>query len=193
MRRVAACAGPWRTGRFVAIEQETQLLESRKFRVVRLRETLADGLPHELDVIRHAGAAVILPILDDGRVVMIANRRAAIGQELLELPAGTLEAGEEPARCAARELAEETGYVASDVRPIVSFYSTPGICDERMHAFLATGLSKGAARPERGEELRIELLPFEEVLDLVRSGRVCDAKTIATVLYYERFCRMNAK
>jgi len=168
---------------------ETTLLTSRKFRVVRVRETLRDGSAHQLDVVRHPGAAVILPLLEDDRVVLLRNRRATVGRALLELPAGTIDPGESPIDCAARELTEETGYSARRLRPLIRFLASPGICDEWMHVFLAEGLTPGTSRPEHGEELDIEILHLDELLHMIRDGRVEDGKTIAAVLYLARFGR----
>ena len=105
------------------------LLTGRMFQVVRRESVAADGRRHVREVIRHPGAVVLLPILDDGRVVLIRNRREAVGQHLVELPAGTLEPGEDPMAAAHRELAEETGYRAGTMELLVSFFSSPGILD----------------------------------------------------------------
>jgi ADP-ribose pyrophosphatase len=163
--------------------------EAKKFRVVQQDVIGRDGSERVYDVIVHPGAAVILPLLDDGRVVLLANYRAAVGAELWELPAGTLDGPEEPIACARRELAEETGYQAGRVTPLVSYYSTPGICTERMHAFVATELAAGEQRLEPGERIRVVPMEYEDAIQAVRDGRIIDAKTIATLLYYDRFVR----
>jgi ADP-ribose pyrophosphatase len=140
-------------------------------------------------VIVHPGAAVILPLLDDGSVVLIRNRRIATGQTLLELPAGTLEPPEPPIECARRELEEETGYRAARLVELLRFYSAPGFCNELLHAFVATGLTPGRTALEAGEQIETEPQPFEDALRAIRDGRIIDAKTIATLLYYDRFGR----
>ncbi|MBP7745096.1 MAG: NUDIX hydrolase [Phycisphaerae bacterium] len=145
------------------------------------------GTPHHYDIIVHPGAAVILPVLDDGRLVLIRNYRVAVGEELIELPAGTLEPGEAPATCVVRELAEETGYRAGQVTPLVSFYSSPGILTERMHTFVATQLTPGPMELDAGEEIEVTTLTLAEALSAVRAGRITDGKTILALLYYERF------
>lgn len=139
------------------------------------------------EIVLHPGAAVVLPILADGRIVMIRNRRIAVGRTLLELPAGTLDPGESPLRCARRELAEETGYRAARMMRMVSFFSSPGICSEIMHVFLATGLQPGRARPEANEELSVVRKTHTQALAAVRAGRIRDAKSMIGLLYYERF------
>lgn len=143
--------------------------------------------PRATDIVVHPGAAVILPILDDGRIVMIRNHRITIERELLELPAGTLDPPEPPLECARRELAEETGYTAARLDPLVSFYATPGFCTEQMHAFAATGLTPGAPRHEPGERIRVTPMALEAAIAAVGDGRICDAKTMVTLLYYDRF------
>lgn len=149
----------------------------------------AGGTAHVWDLIRHPGAAAILPVLADGRLVLIRNRRIAIGECLLEVPAGTLDDGEPPERCAARELAEETGYRAGKLTPLLACYSSPGIMDERMYGFLATDLTPGPTAHESGEQIEVVQMPLDEALDGIRTGTITDGKTIVTLLYYERFVR----
>ncbi len=165
------------------------LLESRRFRVVRLAADTA----HPRDIVRHPGAVVILPLLSDGRVVLIRNYRVSVEEWLVELPAGTLESNEDPLEAARRELAEETGYRAQSMQRITAFYSSPGILDERMHLFLATGLEPGDMALE-GDE-KIEPLPtaWDDALRMIGDGRIHDAKTLGGLLYYEAFLRHRAR
>ena len=156
-------------------------------RVVTLevdRVCLPDGSQSVREVIRHRGAAVILPILDGGRVLLVRQFRYPTGEELLELPAGTLEPGEEPRRCAARELVEETGWRAESLRDLGIFYSTPGFTDERLHAVLATGLQRVEDGPagDADESIEVVEMDVEDVLSLARGGRIHDSKTLATIL-----------
>ena len=156
--------------------------------VVRpMRSTSGNILQRE--VVVHPGAVIILPILEGGRIVMIRNRRHTVGQELLELPAGTLErkadgTPEDPALCSARELTEETGYQAATIRPFGWFYTSPGILTEKMYAFIATGLTPGEQALEDAEQIRVEVLEEAVVRRLIRENRIVDAKSIATVLRY---------
>lgn len=172
---------------------EETLLETRKFRVVRRALTQPDGRHRTLELIRHPGAAVILPILDDGRILLIRNQRPAVGATLLELPAGTLDAGEAPVDCARRELQEETGYTAETLTPLVSFFSTPGICDELMYTFVATGLTPGATNPDEGEEIEPVAMSLSEALAAAERGAIRDAKTLLSLMYYELFERRGAE
>ncbi len=135
----------------------------------------------ERDVVVHPGAVLILPLVDANHVVMVHNARHAVGRELLELPAGTLEAGEPPGDCAARELQEETGYRSSDVSPLATFHTCPGICTELMHAFVARGLEPGPQRLEPTEHIRIEIFALTDALAMCADGRILDGKTIAAL------------
>jgi ADP-ribose pyrophosphatase len=163
--------------------------EARKFRVEIASSVDRDGRSRDYEVIRHSGAAVILPLLDDGRVVLIRNHRVSLERELLELPAGTLDPGEAPAAAAGRELTEETGYRAGSIEPLLSFYSTPGICDENMHVFLATRLTAGQSALEPGERIRVTPMEWAAAMQAVRDGTIADAKSIAALLYYAQFRR----
>jgi ADP-ribose pyrophosphatase len=147
------------------------------------------GRRHRREVVVHPGAVVVLPLLPDDRVLLIRNYRYAVGESLLELPAGTLERGEEPINCAGRELIEETGYVARRLKSLGSFFSSPGILSERMYAFAAYDLEAGEAAPEAGEQIEPRPTDWEDAIDMIRSGAIRDAKTIATVLMYDRFHR----
>lgn len=167
--------------------EERTLLEAARFRVDRLSQKFSDGRLVERDVIKHPGAVVILPLLDDGRICLIRNYRLAVGQWLLELPAGTLEPGEQPQTTAERELIEETGYRATTVTPLCEFFMSPGILHERMHAFVARGLVEGETARETGELIINHLVTPEQIDDLLRNQKIQDAKSIATLLYYQRF------
>jgi ADP-ribose pyrophosphatase len=168
-------------------EDEELLLECRIFRVVGKSTTGADGRQHAKQIIRHPGAVVVLPLLADGSVVLIRNYRAAVDRQMIELPAGTLEPGEDPVAAAHRELAEETGYRARSMELLTSFFSSPGILDEKMHLYLATGLEPGETDLQDDEEIEPLVLPWQEALALGRSGQIEDAKTLIGLLYVELF------
>lgn len=167
------------------------LHRSRKFSLVRIDAPTRDGGSHAYDILLHPGAAVILPLLDPDTVILTHNFRVSIGDELLELPAGTLEPGEPPEQCAGRELAEETGYTAEKLSPLCSFYSAPGFCNERLYAFVAEGLNPGPQRLETSERIRIQPMSWKEIFAALREGRLIDAKSIAALLYYDRLVRSN--
>jgi ADP-ribose pyrophosphatase len=160
------------------------LLQSRIFRVVRRSYQSADGRPLSRDVVLHPGAVAILPLVDDRRICLLRNRRPSIDRTLIEIPAGTLEVGEEPAVCAARELAEETGFTAGRLQPLMAFYMSPGILSERMHVFTAAELKPGPAHLEANEEIENLIVDLDEALRMIARGEIEDGKTIASLLFY---------
>jgi len=143
------------------------------------------------EVVVHPGAVVILAIEKDDTVLLIHNRRQSIGEVLLELPAGTLEKGEDPMNCAGRELIEETGYIAGRLMPMPAFYTSPGILTERMYPFVAYDLQETKRALEEGEEIEVMPVPLNVAITMCADGRICDGKTIATLLMYERFFRQG--
>ena len=166
-----------------------RVYQGRKFWIEKRLEPDASGTLRAYEVIRHPGAAVILPIMDDGRVVLIANHRVSVDTDLLELPAGTIDPPEDARTCAERELIEETGFRARAFEPLVSFYSSPGICDERMHVYVASGLTAGATALEAGERIVTHAMSFAEAVDAIRAGRIVDAKSIVALLFFDRFLK----
>ena len=123
--------------------QRQQVYESRVFNVEECSFLGHEGMEIVRSVVRHPGAVLIVPILSDGRMVLVRNWRVAVGQALLEFPAGTLEQGESPLETARRELEEETGYGAGSMESVGSFFTSPGFADEVMHVFLAGDLEEG--------------------------------------------------
>lgn len=164
---------------------DEQLLKTRKFKVVRRLIDRGENEPVAKDLVIHPGSAVILPITDDGKVVMVRNFRWSINRELLELPSGTLELLEEPEACACRELEEETGYVAGILRPLCRFYTSPGVLTELMHVFIATELHPGEQNLSAGEKIEVEIMDFEEINRGIRTSKIMDGKTLSTLLYYQ--------
>jgi ADP-ribose pyrophosphatase len=160
------------------------LLTATKFNVERREyEIPGHGRVHR-ELVVHPGAVLILPLLTPTDVVMIRNYRFSVRAELLELPAGTLEAHEPPLACAARELEEETGYVAGRIEPICQFYTSPGFTDELMYVFTATDLTATAQRLEATEQVRVETMALADALAATADGRIVDGKTIAALLLY---------
>lgn len=147
------------------------------------------GRRHQREVCVHPGAVVILAFVDQQTILLIRNRRYAVGETLIELPAGTLEKHEDPMNCAGRELLEETGYLAGRMKPLRHFYSSPGILSEKMYVFAAYDLTKQTAALEEGEEIELLPIKFDNALEMIRNGQITDGKTIAILLMYERFFR----
>jgi ADP-ribose pyrophosphatase len=164
------------------------IFEGKKIRLELHHLETDEGKRTRREVVVHPGAVVILPVLDDQNVILIRNRRYAIGgQYLVELPAGTLEKGEDPMNCAGRELLEETGYLASRIKPIATFFTSPGILSEKMYAFAAYNLQKKTAALEEDEDIEVQITPMQEAIEMIGDGLIQDGKTIATLLMYERF------
>ena len=143
-----------------------------------------DGKVVRRDYLHYDGAAVILPVRDDGSIVMIRNYRFAVDENLLELPAGMLADGEPPEVCAARELTEETGYKAQKVEKLGQFYTGPGTSNQILHSFLATGLTEGAQNLEEYERITVESFSQAQIRRMIAGGEIHDAKTISTLSLY---------
>jgi len=140
---------------------------------------------HTYQVIRHPGGAGVLPVHPDGTVSLIRQLRPAVAAVLLEIPAGRLNTGEAPAVCAGRELREETGITAAELIPLGTVYSSPGVFDELIHLFAATGITQGEAQPEADEEIEVLRLPLAEALQMAGDGRISDGKTLAALLRWD--------
>jgi ADP-ribose pyrophosphatase len=149
-------------------------------RVDRVR--LPSGRASTREVVEHPGAVAVLPVLDDGRLVLVRQFRYAVGRALLEVPAGTREPGEADEATARRELREETGYEAAALEPLARYYISPGWCTEELVAFRATGLRQAGARPELDEALEVVVVEPADVTRLIAGGEIGDAKTITTLL-----------
>ena len=154
-----------------------------------------DGSEGELELIRHSGAAAIVPVLGepeaaDPEIVLLRQFRYAAGGEIYEIPAGRPDRDGEPwEEVARRELEEETGWVAGRLRRLNTIYTTPGFTDERIHTFLATDLSRGTTDLDTDEFVEVVTMPRSEVLQAIRDGRIIDAKSVAGLLYYSHFAR----
>ena len=162
------------------------LFSGQRFQVERIRRVAADGSVHQREIVRHPGAVVIIPLLENDHVCLIHNFRPAIGTKLIELPAGTREPAEPPEVTAARELQEETGYTAETLEHLGDFYPSPGIMDERMHLYVAQGLTEGTPAREVTEEIENLVMPWREAMAMVHDGRIEDAKTLVGLLRWDR-------
>jgi len=180
-----------------ASEETAQVLssevvfEGKVFRVLRDRLIEPGGKENVRDIIRHNGSAVILAVdssksKKDPWIVVERQYRHAARQFLWELPAGKLEAGEDPVEGAKRELEEETGYRAKKWKPLVEYFASPGFLGESMKVFLAEGLVAGDAHPEEDEEIELRLVKLSEVLKMIDKGAILDGKTLTSVLLYAR-------
>ena len=161
---------------------EQVLLETKRFRVVRVSEACRDGTLREREVVQHPGCVVIVPLLSPESICLVEVVRAAVGRTLLELPAGTLDRVESLEAAARRELAEETGYRAGQMTPAGEFWMSPGILRERMHLFVAEDLVAGSQALEPGEQIRTRVVSTNEAIAMCLDGRIEDAKTIIGLL-----------
>ena len=151
-----------------------------------------NGTAGELEMIRHPGASAVVPFLsdpagDDPQVMLIRQYRYAAEGYLYEVPAGRLDANEAPEECARRELREETGCEAQRVEHLVTIYTTPGFTDEKIHLFMAVGITRGEASREADEFIEVETMPLSRALSLVERGEIQDAKTALALLYSAGF------
>jgi ADP-ribose pyrophosphatase len=168
----------------VVPRQIRKVYEGRIFTVSVESVTLPGGHALDVEIVRHPGSVVLLPMTDAGAVILVRQYRHAIGRRMWELPAGSLKRGEDPEKAAARECHEEIGLIASELERLAAFFPTPGYCDEEMIFFKATGLRNPrpddpAAQPDEDED--IETRPFapDDVRRMVRSGEIVDLKTVA--------------
>lgn len=139
---------------------------------------LPNGVTVDLETIRHPGASAVVPVKDDGTVVLIRQFRHAAGGFIYEIPAGKLSPGEDPLHCASRELEEEVGYRASSFELLSSIFTAPGFADEVIHVYKATGLIKGRQQLDRDEVLEIVEMPLSQAIENIQDGTIRDGKTI---------------
>jgi ADP-ribose pyrophosphatase len=159
------------------------------FGVRRDRVVEPGGVASTRDVVTHNGSVVLLPIFPDGRLLLVRQYRHAVGVYLWELVAGRIEPGELPLAAARRELIEETGYTARRFRKLLDVFPTPGFVSERMVVYVVERLTAGNARPDADERIRARHFSLQQLEIMIRRGRLRDAKSIAGILYYARFCR----
>lgn len=157
------------------------VFEGRVFDVSE-HELEEDGNRYKREVVEHGGSAVVLPIHENGDYELIRQYRHAARKYLIEIPAGTIEPGETAEDCAIREVEEETGYRAARIRKITEFYVSPGFLTEKMHLFIATGLSKSVQNTDEDEIIQNFRVGHQKALELVRTGGIDDAKTMLGIL-----------
>jgi ADP-ribose pyrophosphatase len=157
-----------------------------RIEVSRERVVLPNGRELWLDIVHHPGAAAVVPFTGDAEVALIRQYRHAAGGTILEVPAGKLDRGEAPERCAERELAEEAGYRAGRLTALGSIWTTPGFTDEVIHLFAAFDLAPVASRPEDDEVIEVIRVPLDHALDLVWRGELRDAKSALALIHAAR-------
>lgn len=164
------------------IKSSSTLFSWRHFSGVINEVILPNGVESSVFLLNHPGAVVIVPFTERGSILFLEQYRPAIGQTLLELPAGTLEKGEDPARCAAREIIEETGFAADELTPLGTLLPAPGFCNEVQWCFAARGLRRQVAEQDFDEIIEVREVHREELPELVRSGRLQDGKSLGVLV-----------
>lgn len=175
---------------------QTQVLFSGKVIRLQLEDVeLPDGKFAKREIVKHPGAVAIIALTNENKIVMVEQYRKALEKTIVEIPAGKLEKGEEPADCARRELEEETGYECQRLEPFVSFYTSPGFSDEIVHLYTAKGLSKkeNAAALDEDEFLNLKELTLDEAVQEVKEQKICDAKTVFAVQYLQLLALVDKK
>jgi ADP-ribose pyrophosphatase len=169
--------------------ESKDVFEGRIIKVRVDKVLLPNGKESTREVVVHRGAVAIVPILDERRVLLVRQFRYPVGEVLLEIPAGTISDGEDPERCALRELEEETGYLG-DLSYLCTLFLAPGYSTERIHLFIATNLKRTKQNPDEDEILELVEMTIEEAISMIGDGRIRDAKTVAgLILARERICK----
>ena len=159
------------------------------FDVEKVRIEFPDGHQKDYDFVRHGEAVVVVPVTTEGRILFVRQERIGAEKELLELPAGLIDEGEDPQPAALRELREETGYEAGEITRIGGFYASPGYCSEYMHIYLARSLSWNPLPQDEDEFLSDTSMSVHEAYDYVENGQIEDAKTIAALMLAQKYIR----
>ncbi|MDR1418565.1 MAG: NUDIX hydrolase [Endomicrobium sp.] len=146
--------------------------------------SLPNGAIATREYVGHPGASAVLPFVDDVNIVLVKQFRYVINQETYEIPAGKIDIGETPLDCALRELQEETGYQAKKIKKMLSFYPSTAFSTELLHIFIASDLHKGAIKPDEDEFVETEIFSFQNTLEMVKSGKIIDGKTIIAILSF---------
>jgi len=168
-------------------DDDELLVRGKRFDIVRRTVVGPGGQAEAREMLVHPGSVVILPMLDEHSILMIRNRRYTVGRTLWELPAGTRDPDEDVHTCAARELEEETGHRAQQLELLFEMFAAPGVTDERISVFVATGLEETAQRLDAVEDIAVHPSTLDAAIDAIARGEIDDAKTIATLLYYRAF------
>ncbi len=163
-------------------EKLKKVFNGRLIKLSKGNKVLPDGREAYFEQVDHPGAALVVPFFK-GKIVFVYQYRAVIRRHILELPAGTLEAGETPYACAKREVGEETGYVATDIKKLGVIFTTPGFCTEKIHIYKANCTCRKKQTLDKDEVIKVKILSKSEIKDAFKKGRINDAKTISALTY----------
>jgi ADP-ribose diphosphatase len=169
-----------------------EIFRGRTIHVAVDRVRLPNGREMDVELVHHSGAAAVVPLLDDGSVLLVRQYRYATGGWLLEIPAGKLDADESPEGCAVRETEEETGYRPGELRPLGCIWTTPGFADEKIWLFLATGLQQTAQVLGDDEVLSLERMPLAEAVEKAASGEINDSKSAVALLRVREVLKLQS-
>jgi ADP-ribose pyrophosphatase len=169
--------------------KSTMVFQGKVFGVRRDEVREPGDIRATREVITHSGSVVLLPVFENGKILLIQQYRYAARQYLWELVAGRIDKGESVKKAAARELKEETGYKAKRFSEFLQVFPSPGFLEERMHILLAEGLTAGKAEPEQDEKIISRAFKVDELVDMMQKGQLCDGKSISGILYYLTFLR----
>jgi ADP-ribose pyrophosphatase len=160
-----------------------RVYQGKAFNVARVTMRNDEGKEVVREVIEHPGAACIIPMIDNDTVLLVEQWRIGAKRPLWEIPAGTLDEGEDPLACAARDLEEETGHKAARIEHLFTLFPSPGILDEKMHIFVATGLTSGTQKLDDDEDIRVKPFTFRDLRVQLKANNIKDGKTIAALGY----------
>lgn len=150
---------------------------------------LPNGNTVEWDLIKHPGAAAIIPVLEDGRIILVEQYRNALGRKTFEIPAGGIEKGETPLQCVTREIEEETGYRSNQIEFLIKVITAIGFCDEMIPIYVAKDLVKTEQNLDEDEEIELKIVTIEEAVDMILNGIIIDSKTVSGILAYKETLR----
>ena len=168
----------------VGLSKET-VYDGKLFKVYKEMVRLPDGRERPREIVAHPGAVALVVVDDQDRLVLVRQYRRAVDRVLLEIPAGTREAGEDSETCARREVREETGYEVAKVEMLGGFYSAPGFCTEFLDCYLMTGLTDNPSDGDEDEDIETVRMTADEAIRAIQSGDICDAKSICGILMWE--------
>lgn len=168
--------------KYIVPSMKKEIYKGRIITLYNEEVKLPSGRVTKLDIVSHPGAAAIVPVMDDGRYILLRQYRHASGGYLYEIPAGTLNKDEEPLDCAKRELIEETGYSAKNFSKMIAIHTTPGFSNEVIHLYKATGLKEAETKFDFDEIIEVEIFTRDEVERMIKAGKITDAKSLVGLL-----------
>ncbi|MGD9972939.1 MAG: NUDIX domain-containing protein [Desulfatirhabdiaceae bacterium] len=177
----------------ISVQKRSSIYKGRVFELTAEEITLPNNTHMTIDIIRHPGASAIVPVLNSGNVVLLRQYRHAVGGDIWEIPAGTFDGPEDPLICAKRELTEETGYIGQSWTRLGEITPVPGYSDERIHLFLAAGLTLSTQNLDVDEVIQVHDIAFKAAMDMVFSGEIQDAKTIAGLCLAARVLQNSSR